>query len=59
MSERTSLKYIYFILQLYSSGLSFQKTLQHLSLLIIRKNYVSIWNWIQKYKAEEDIAKMK
>jgi putative transposase len=36
-------------LQLCSSGLSLRKTSERLSALI-RRNHVSIWNWIQRYK---------
>ena len=56
MSERTSLKYIYYALQLYSLGLSLRKTSQHLS-LIIKRNHVSVWNWIQKYKLKKMLQK--
>ena len=56
MSERTSLKYVYYALQLYSSGLSLRKTSQHLS-LIIKRNHVSVWNWIQKYKPKKILQK--
>jgi putative transposase len=54
MSERTSLKYVYYALQLYSSGLSLRKTSQHLS-LIIKRNHVYVWNCIQKYKPKKKI----
>jgi putative transposase len=54
MSERTSLKYVYYALKLYSSGLSLRRTSQHLS-LIIKRNHVSVWNWIQKYKPKKKI----
>ena len=56
MSERTSLKYIYYALQLHSSGLPLRKTSQHLS-LIIKRNHVSVWNWIQKYKPKKILQK--
>jgi putative transposase len=56
MSERTSLKYIYYALQLHSSGLSLRKMSQHLS-LIIKRNHVSVWNWIQKYKPKKMLQK--
>jgi putative transposase len=56
MSERTSLKYVYYALQLYSSGLSLRKTSQHLS-LIIKRNHVSVWNWIQKYEPKKILQK--
>jgi putative transposase len=47
--SRTSSKYIYCALQLYFSGLSLRKASQRLS-TFIRRNHVSIWNWIQRYK---------
>jgi putative transposase len=47
--SRTSSKYVYYALQLYSSGLSLRKTSERLSALI-RRNHVSVWNWIQRYK---------
>ena len=56
MSERTSLKYVYYALKLYSSGLSLRRTSQHLS-LIIKRNHVSVWNWIQKYKPKKIFQK--
>ncbi len=56
MSERTSLKYVYYALQLYSSGLSLRKTSQHLS-IIIKRNHVSVWNWIQKYEPKKILQK--
>jgi len=58
MSIRTPPKYIYYALQLYSSGLSLRKTSQRLS-PIIKRNHVSIWNWIQKYKPQKFIQKKK
>jgi putative transposase len=48
--NRTSSKYVYYALQLYSSGLSLRKTSERLSNVHIRRNHVSIWNWIQRYK---------
>ena len=49
--SRTSSKYVYYALQLYSSELSLRKTSERLSALLIRRrNHVSIWNWIQSYK---------
>src|SRR5436853_4658869 len=58
MSIRTPQKYIYYALQLYSSGLSLRKTSQRLY-PIIKRNHVSIWNWIQKYKPQKIIQKKK
>jgi putative transposase len=37
-------------LQLYSAGLSLRKTSERLSTVLIKRNHVSIWNWIQRYK---------
>src|SRR4051794_34067429 len=48
--SRTSSKYIYYALQIYSSGLSLRKTSERLTAVRIRRNHVSIWNWIQHYK---------
>jgi len=41
---RTSSEYVYYALQLYFSGLSPRR------ISIIKRNHVSIWNWIQRYK---------
>ena len=46
---RTSSEYVYYALQLYFSGLSLRRTSQRLS-QFIKRNHVSIWNWIQRYK---------
>ena len=46
---RTASKYVYYALQLYSSGLSLRNTSKRL-LPFIKRNHVSIWNWIQRYK---------
>src|ERR671921_469456 len=48
--SRTSSKYVYYALQLYSSGLSLRKTSERLTAVRIKRNHVSIWNWIQRYK---------
>jgi putative transposase len=55
--SRTSSKYIYYALQLYFSGLSFRKTSERLSTTFIRRNHVSIWNWIQRYKPKRIFQK--
>ena len=47
--SRTPSKYIYYALYLYFSGLSLRKTSEHL-LPFVKRNHVSIWNWIQRYK---------
>src|SRR5215213_3836928 len=50
--NRTSPEYIFYALHLYFSGLSLRKASKHLS-QFIRRNHVSIWNWIQHYKPEK------
>ncbi|MDR4489827.1 MAG: DDE-type integrase/transposase/recombinase [Candidatus Nitrosocosmicus sp.] len=47
--NKTPSKYVYYGLHLYFSGLSLRKTSERLS-QIYKRNHVTIWNWIQKYK---------
>ena len=47
--NKTPSKYVYYGLHLYFSGLSLRKASERLSQLF-KRNHVSIWNWIQKYK---------
>ena len=47
--SRTPSKYIYYALYLYFSGLSLRKTSEHL-LPFVKRNHVSVWKWIQRYK---------
>jgi putative transposase len=54
--NRTPSKYIYYALQLYFSGLSLRKTSQRLS-QFIKRNHISIWNWIQCYKPKKILQK--
>jgi putative transposase len=54
--SRTSPKYVYYALQLYLSGLSPRRTSQRLS-RFIKRNHVSIWNWIQRYKPKKILQK--
>ena len=49
--NRTPSKYLYFGLYLYFSGLSLRRTSERLS-NYFKRNHVSIWNWIQKYKPQ-------
>jgi putative transposase len=56
--NRTPSEYIVYGLYLYFSGLSLRKTSERLSGLI-KRNHVSIWNWIQKYKPKKIISKRK
>jgi hypothetical protein len=53
---KPSSKYVYYALQLYISGLSLRKTSQQL-FPFIKRNHVSIWNWIQRYKPKKIIQK--
>jgi putative transposase len=50
--NRTSSKYIYYALHLYFSGLSLRRTSEHL-FPFIKRNHVSIWNWIQRFKPKK------
>ena len=54
-SRRPS-KYVYYALHLYFSGLSLRKTSQNLA-PFIKRNHVSIWNWIQRYRPEKIFQK--
>lgn len=47
--NKTPSKYVYYGLHLYFSGLSLRKASERLSQMY-KRNHVSIWNWIQKYK---------
>ena len=50
--NRTPSKYVYYALHLYFSGLSLRRASERLSQLF-KRNHVSIWNWIQKYKPQK------
>jgi putative transposase len=56
--NRTPTKHIYYALHLYFSGLSLRKVSQHLS-PFIKRNHVSVWNWIQKYKSKKIFERKK
>ncbi|MGD9533975.1 MAG: hypothetical protein AB7V56_09425 [Candidatus Nitrosocosmicus sp.] len=47
--NKTPSKYVYYGLHLYFSGLSLMKTSERLS-YYIKRNHVTVWNWIQKYQ---------
>jgi putative transposase len=49
--NKTPPEYVYRGLYLYFSGLSLRRTSQRLS-CSIKRNHVTIWNWIQKYKPQ-------
>jgi putative transposase len=47
--SRTPSEYVgYGLLYLYFSGLSLRRTAERIS-HFVKRNHVSIWNWIQKY----------
>ncbi len=50
--NRTPSKYVYYGLHLYFSGLYLRKASERLS-QPYKRNHVSIWNWIQKYKPQK------
>ena len=50
--NKTPSKYVYYGLHLYFSGLSLRKASERLSQMY-KRNPVSIWNWIQKYKPQK------
>jgi putative transposase len=56
--NRTPSNYVFYGLHLYFSGLSLRKASERLSQLF-KRNHVSIWNWIQKYKPLKIQAKKK
>jgi putative transposase len=56
--NRTLSEYIYHGLYFYFSGLSLRRTSERLS-YIIKRNHVSIWNWIQKYNPQKISSKKK
>jgi putative transposase len=58
--SRTPSKYIYYALYLYFSGLlSLRKTSEHHLLPFVKRNHVSIWNWIQHYSRPKKILQRK
>ncbi|MDR4492605.1 MAG: hypothetical protein AB7V56_05920 [Candidatus Nitrosocosmicus sp.] len=60
--NRTPSEYIcyglYLYLYLYFSGLSLRRTSERLS-RFIKRNHVSIWNWIQEYHPIKISSKRK
>src|SRR3954453_4240113 len=57
--NRTPSKYIYYGLYFYFSGLSLRRASKILSSYFIKRNHVSIWNWIQKYNPKKLSSKRK
>ena len=56
--NKTPPEYIYHGLYLYFSGLSLRRTSQQLS-CFIKRNHVTIWNWIQKYHPQRLSSKSR
>ena len=50
--NRTPSEYVCYGLYLYFSGLSLRRTSERLA-FFIKRNHVSIWNWIQKYHPQK------
>ncbi|MER5175962.1 MAG: hypothetical protein ABJB76_04710, partial [Candidatus Nitrosocosmicus sp.] len=57
--NRTPSEYIGYGLYFYFSGLSLRKAADRLSDCFIKRNHVSIWNWIQKYNPQKISSKKK
>ena len=57
--NRTPSKYIYYALYFYFSGLSLRRASKILSSYFIKRNHVSVWNWIQKYHPNKIFTKRK
>jgi putative transposase len=56
--NKTPTEYICHGLYLYFSGLSLRRTSQQLS-YFIKRNHVTIWNWIQKYHPQRISSKSR
>ncbi len=56
--NRTPSEYIGYGLYFYFSGLSLRRTSERLS-HFIKRNHVSVWNWIQKYNPQKISSKKK
>ena len=56
--NKTPSEYVLCGLYLYSSGLSLRRTSERLS-CFIKRNHVSVWNWIQKYHPKKISTSIK
>ena len=56
--NKTPPEYVYRGLYLYFSGLSLRRTSERLS-CFIKRNHVTIWNWIQKYHPKKILTRSK
>ncbi len=59
LRNRAPSLYVGYALYFYFSGLSLRRTAERLSSCFIKRNHVSIWNWIQKYKPIKISSKRK
>ena len=58
--NRTPSKYIYYdTLQLYISGLSLRRKISQRLSQFVKRNHISIWNWIQWYKPKKILQQKK
>ncbi len=55
--NRTPSLYVGYAMYFYFSGLSLRKSADRLSSCFIKRNHVSIWNWIQKYSPKKMSSK--
>ncbi|HEX5519154.1 MAG TPA: DDE-type integrase/transposase/recombinase [Candidatus Nitrosocosmicus sp.] len=55
--NRTPSVYIGYAMYFYFSGLSLRKSADRLSSCFIKRNHVSIWNWIQRYNPKKRSSK--
>ena len=56
--NRTPLEHVGYGLYLYFSGLSLRKASERLA-CFVKRNHVSIWNWIQKYNPQKIASRKK
>ena len=56
--NRTPSEYVGYGLYLYFSGLSLRRASEGLS-CFVKRNHVSIWNWIQKHKPTRVLSRRK
>ncbi len=57
LRNRTPSLYVGYALYFYFSGLSLRRTAERLSSCFIKRNHVTIWNWIQKYHPKKISSK--
>ena len=57
--NKTPSLYIGYALYFYFSGLSLRKSADRLSSCFIKRNTVSIWNWMEKYKPKKILSSFR